>query len=66
MKEARVSFNKPHNQWIIRFWSETDEMWKEDSRHPIVQMCDDIDYVSETLIYRIKQLQDLGYKIIFV
>ena len=65
MKEARLSWNRPKNQWIIRFWSETERDWLEDSYYPVKDVNPETEYgwVSELLITRLYELQDLGYKI---
>lgn len=68
MKEARVSFNKPMNSWVIRYWSEKDKEWNEDSWYPVkdVDENSELGWVSEELMCRFYYLQDLGYEIIFV
>lgn len=68
MKEARVSWNKPMNAWVIRFWSEHKKEWLEDSWYPVKDVDENTEYgwVSELLIVRLYELEDLGYKIVFV
>ena len=68
MKEARLSWNKPMGAWVIRFWSKTDQEWKDDSYYPAkdVNPETELGWVSELLITRLYELQDLGYKINFV
>lgn len=66
MKEARVSWNKPRKVWVIRFWSESEHDWLEDSAYPVkdVNPETEIGWVSELLVTRLYELQDLGYEII--
>ena len=68
MKEARVSWNKPTNQWVIRFWSKKDQEWLDDSYYFVkdVDPKTEMGWVSESLITRLHELQDLGYKIILM
>lgn len=68
MKEARVSWNKPRKVWIIRLWSETEKEWLEDSAYFVKDENPEteIGWVSETILCRLYDLQDLGYKIVFV
>lgn len=67
MKEARVSWNRPRNQWIIRFWSQVAKDWIEDSAYLVTDVDPEteIGYVSENLITRLYDLQQLGYTIYF-
>lgn len=66
MKEARVSWNKLRNVWVIRFWSETEKEWLEDSTYFVkdVDPETEMGWVSELLITRMYELQDMGYKIV--
>lgn len=66
--EARVSWNKPMGAWVIRYWSETDKEWNEDSWYPVKDVDPETEngWVSELLIVRLYELMDLGYKIVFV
>lgn len=68
MKEARISYNKTTDQWVIRYWSEKDEEWKTDSSYFIQYPSKDADIglVSETLLFRLSELQDLGYELIII
>ena len=66
MKEARVSWNKLRNVWVIRFWSETEKEWLEDSTYFVkdVDPETEMGWVSELLVARMYELQDMGYKIV--
>lgn len=66
MKEARVSWNRPRKAWVIRFWSETENEWLEDSAYFVkdVDPETEMGWVSELLIARMYELQDMGYKIV--
>lgn len=66
MKEARVSFNRPRNQYIIRYWSETEQEWMEDSAFNVITDCADIDWLPCEMIGRLTHLQDIGYTITFI
>ena len=68
MKEARVSWNKSRKVWVIRFWSETEKEWLEDSAYFVKDENPEteIGWVSEMILCRLYDLQDLGYKIVFV
>lgn len=68
MKEARVSWNKPRKVWVIRFWSETEKEWLEDSAYFVKDENPETEmgWISETFLCRLYDLQDLGYKIVFV
>lgn len=68
MKEARVSWNKPMNCWVIRYWSETDHEWNDDSYYPVkdVNPETEMGYIPEEIICRMYDLQDLGYSFTFV
>ena len=68
MKEARVSWNNTWKSWVIRYWSEADQEWKEDSAYPVKDVDEETEYgwISETLICRLYDLQDKGYKVVFV
>lgn len=66
--EARVSWNKPMGAWVIRFWSEADKEWNEDSYYPVKDVDPETEngWVSELLLVRLYELMDFGYKIVFV
>ena len=69
MKEARVSWNRPRKAWVIRYWSETDHEWVEDSAYFVkdVDPETELGWVSETFVTRLYELQqDHGYEIITV
>ena len=68
MKEARVSWNKPMSAWVIRYWSEKDQEWNDDSYYPVkdVNPETELGFVSEQMICRMYDLQDLGYTFTFV
>ena len=66
MKEARVSFNRPRNQYIIRYWSEAEHEWMEDSAFNVITDCADIEWIPAELIWRLSHLQELGYTAVFV
>lgn len=68
MKEARVSWNKPMKAWVIRYWSEKDHEWNDDSYYLVKDVDAETEYgwVSELLITRLYELTDLGYKIVFM
>ena len=66
-KEARITWNRPRNMWVIRYWSETDHEWNDDSYYPVKDVNEETElgWVSESLITRVYELQDLGYKVVF-
>lgn len=68
MKEARVSWNRPMKSWVIRYWSQKDQEWNDDSYYPVKDVDPNTEYgwVSETMIARLMQLADLGYEVVFV
>ena len=68
MKEARVSYNRPRKSWVIRYWSETEREWVDDSFYSVkdVDPETELGFVSEELICRLYELQNGGYKIVFV
>ena len=68
MKEARVSWNRPMKSWVIRYWSQKDHEWNDDSYYPVKDVDPNTEYgwVSETMIARLMQLADLGYEVVFV
>lgn len=67
-KEATISWNRPRKVWVIRYWSETEHEWLEDSAYfvkdedPKTEM----GWISETFLSRLYDLQDLGYTFTFV
>ena len=67
-KDVRVSWNKPRQCWIIRFWSETDHDWVEDSAYFVkdVNPETELGWIPEEMLCRFYDLQDLGYTIRFV
>lgn len=68
MKEARVSWNRPRKVWVIRFWSESEHDWLEDSAYFVKDEDPNTEmgWISETFLCRLYDLQDLGYTITFV
>lgn len=68
MKQARVSWNKPRQAWVIRYWSEADQEWNEDSAYPVkdVNPETEMGWISELMVCRMYDLQDLGYEVTFV
>ena len=38
MKEARLFWNKGRNMWVIRYWSETDHEWNDDSGYYVKEV----------------------------
>ena len=67
MKEARLFWNKGRNMWVIRYWSETDHEWNDDSWYYVKEVDPETElgWIPEKLICRLYELQDLGYKIVF-
>ena len=65
MKEARLTWSKAEEKWIIKVWSERKEEWIEDTSFPVkdVETETEQGWVSEMLILRLYDLQDQGYKI---
>lgn len=63
MKEARLTWSKARNQWLIKFWNGKE--WLEDSAYYLkdINPETEIGWVSELLITRLYELQDMGYKI---
>ena len=65
MKEARVRWNNPTKQWLIRYWSDEEQKWRTDSAYEVkdVNPETEMGWISEEMICRLYHLQDLGYKI---
>ena len=66
-KEARVSWNNPEKAWYIRIWSDTDQEWNVEGIYPVKDMDEKtyVGWVSDLIVCRFIDLQDLGYNIIF-
>ena len=54
--------------WVIRYWSEKDQEWNEDSYYPVKDVNEETElgWVSESLVCRLYDMQKLGYKIVMV
>lgn len=67
MKEALVSWNKPRKVWVIRYWSDADKEWNEDSAYFVkdVNPETELGWIPELMLSRFYDLQDLGYSIRF-
>ncbi len=63
--EVRLTWSKATSQWIIRFNTGEDDEWHDDSYYPVKDVNPETEcgWVSELLITRLYELQDLGYKI---
>lgn len=66
-KMAVVSWSGVRQAWIVRYWSENSQEWLEDSAY-FVQDVDrrtEYGWVSETILCKLAELNELGYRIDF-
>lgn len=66
-KKVYISWNVPEKSWVLRFWSDEDNAYKIDSSYPVKDVDEnDIGWVSELLLLRLKCLQDVGYDVVLL
>ena len=66
-RSATVSWNKPNNEWVIRLWDEEEQEFVFSSSYPVKDVNPDtqLGWVSELIVCKLFELQDLGYEITF-
>lgn len=67
-KIAIVSWSGIKEQWIVSFWSENSQKWLEDSFYYVkdVDSRTEIGWVSELILCKLAELNELGYDIKFI